>query len=83
MAEVMKFEDFKAEGSEAACKVINTLTFTSYFADFNLNLGRWKVPPAGPRLCGWRRRHHLLQIQRRRRTHRGKEEIKHRERQII
>lgn len=30
MAEVMKFEDFKNEGTEAACKVINEMFIYLY-----------------------------------------------------
>lgn len=36
MAEVMKFEDFKNEGSEAACKVTNKLIPKSLFIVVNI-----------------------------------------------
>jgi len=54
MAEVMKFEDFKNEGSEAAVKVFETIsildnicdTFSTYYIRFVLLSGRRKVQAA-------------------------------------
>ena len=65
MAEVMKFEDFKEEGSEAACKV--THLHITAFVNLCLIVCR-KVQTTGKELCGGRRGHHSIQIQCRRRT---------------
>lgn len=68
MAEVMKFNDFKEEGSENAVKVcfnadaVIAILKSALKHLFPLFTVRWQIQATGQELCGRRWRHHLFQI---------------------
>jgi len=76
MAEVMKFADFKAEGSEAAVKVRYLSFIFEYYSNYSdlHTVGGGQIPAtrSGVR-CGGRR-HNFVQVQRRCRSA-GQEKI--------
>lgn len=74
MAEVMKFSDFKEEGSESAVKVcfyVDKVTAEDlektfpkqYLNIFPVSTGCWQIPATRKELHRGRWRHHLFQIQ--------------------
>ncbi|KAJ8872417.1 hypothetical protein PR048_026021, partial [Dryococelus australis] len=90
MADVMKYSDFKEEGSEAACKVSivagnpihymhfkdSSVFFSPRFREIEFDIrGCWEVQAARAKLCRRGWRHNFLQIQCRSRLERCKEEM--------